>query len=609
MKSIVILSFLNVYALFHISFASANDVRTISAKLESATVFRKGAELTHSTNTALSKGENEIFIEGLSPVIDENSLKIKMSGGVTIMAHSFSQNFLTNNPADANIKRLQDSIDRYNKELVRINSKMQINDDLIQLLKANNSIGGSQNGVSVNELMKMMDYYKSKSSELSDEIVVYTARKTVVNEKINSFTRQLDSEKRKNDKVSGRLYLKLLCPAAGNFTIGVSYYTEYASWEPCYDLQSDGTDKPLKIVYKADIRQTTGLDWEKVNLTLSTVIPSNGKVAPILQAWFLEYIIATPTMKSMNIPAQNTLSYRTQNKMMEFDEVSDEYKNDAFFIRGTGGINKEKPLYIVDGVIVTDEYFSSIDPSYIKDFSVLKDEAATSLYGARASNGVIIITLKSGMDDLYVTASESEIDLNYKIDLPYSIAGNGNPQNVVLRTAETEADYRYYCAPKLDKAVFLTASIKNREKLNLLPGKANITVEGSYMGTTFIDPDNVRETLDLTLGQDNRVTVKREKMQDMSSIKFLGSEVRQEFVYRISVINTKTVPVSIIVKDQYPISTQKEVIVEGLVYTGKPHENNEIGTLTWEFELAPGKTESFDLRYIVKYPKGKRLNL
>ncbi len=601
-------SILIISVLFPLSICSAaeGDIRTVSAKLESATVFRQGAELTHTTKTSLTKGDNELYIDGLSPAIDENSLKINIPGGVTIVAHGFSQNYLADKPGNAAVKRLQDSIDRYNKELVRINTKMQINEDLIRLLRANNSIGGTQTGVNVNELMKMMEYYKNKSTELTGENNTYTARKAEITEKINSFTRQRDSEKRKNDKVSGRLHLKLLSPKAGDYAVTVGYYTDRASWEPCYDLQTDGTDKPLKIVYKADIRQTTGLDWDKVNLTLSTVVPSNEKVAPIPQAWFLEYVTANIASKGFNAPMQNAMSYALQGKEAV---VAAQNEESQIRIRGTADAATEtQPLYIVDGMPASADYFSSIDPNSIKSVDVLKDVAATSVYGSRAANGVIVVTLKSGMED-YVTSSESEIDVTYKIDLPYTVAGNGNPQNVVLRSAETEAEYRYYCVPKLDRSVYLTASIKNREKLNLLPGKANITIEGSYTGTTYIDPNNTRETLDVTLGQDSRVTVKREKLQDMSSVKFLGSDVRQEFAYRISVINTKAAPVRMIIKDQYPLSTQKDIVVEVLGFTGKPHENKEVGTLTWEFELAPGKTETFDLRYSVKYPKGKRLNL
>lgn len=66
------------------------------------------------------------------------------------------------------------------------------------------------------------------------------------------------------------------------------------------------------------------------------------------------------------------------------------------FIRGIGSLNAEStPLYIVDGAPF-DGALSSINPADIESINVLKDAAATSLYGSRAANGLIIITTKQG---------------------------------------------------------------------------------------------------------------------------------------------------------------------------------------------------------------------
>ena len=65
-------------------------------------------------------------------------------------------------------------------------------------------------------------------------------------------------------------------------------------------------------------------------------------------------------------------------------------------IRGFGTSNNTNPLYIIDGVQTDDaNILNSIDPADIDQMNVLKD-AAASIYGARASNGVIIVTTKSG---------------------------------------------------------------------------------------------------------------------------------------------------------------------------------------------------------------------
>lgn len=66
-------------------------------------------------------------------------------------------------------------------------------------------------------------------------------------------------------------------------------------------------------------------------------------------------------------------------------------------IRGTNSINSgTAPLYILDGAAISASEFNAINPSDIESISVLKDASSTSIYGARASNGVIVITTKRG---------------------------------------------------------------------------------------------------------------------------------------------------------------------------------------------------------------------
>ncbi|MCH5174150.1 MAG: TonB-dependent receptor [Bacteroidales bacterium] len=66
-------------------------------------------------------------------------------------------------------------------------------------------------------------------------------------------------------------------------------------------------------------------------------------------------------------------------------------------IRGTNSINSgTAPLYILDGAAISASDFNTINPSDIESISVLKDAASTSIYGARAANGVIVITTRRG---------------------------------------------------------------------------------------------------------------------------------------------------------------------------------------------------------------------
>ncbi|MFV0365908.1 MAG: SusC/RagA family TonB-linked outer membrane protein [Mangrovibacterium sp.] len=69
----------------------------------------------------------------------------------------------------------------------------------------------------------------------------------------------------------------------------------------------------------------------------------------------------------------------------------------SFKIRGTNSINSgTAPLFILDGVPISSSDFNTINPGDIESISVLKDASSTSIYGARAANGVVVVTTKRG---------------------------------------------------------------------------------------------------------------------------------------------------------------------------------------------------------------------
>ena len=71
--------------------------------------------------------------------------------------------------------------------------------------------------------------------------------------------------------------------------------------------------------------------------------------------------------------------------------------NSTVIIRGVGSINgKVEPLYVIDGIPLNSDNFRSLNPDDIESVSVLKDAGATSIYGNRGSNGVILVKTKKG---------------------------------------------------------------------------------------------------------------------------------------------------------------------------------------------------------------------
>ena len=592
--------FLSLFISYY-TLQAAEVPQVVPSDLKSVTVYRSGAEMVHLSTAQLAQGSQELVIRNISNQVDINSVQVNCPSAVTIMGVEFSNNFLETAETSLRLKLLRDSAEKVQKEADKITIQIQTTTDLLEVLKANRELKGSQTGLSVSELVKLMDYYKTKSTELQNELAAQKELLKKANEQLQKWRNQIREEESLNTRKAGQMKLQLSVAASGRYDFTLSYITPNAHWSPFYDIRVNDIKSPLKLVYRAKINQTTGLDWKKVRLSLSTSLPSQWGQAPVLRTWFLSYINPVHVM-------ERSLSNRVQS----MDAYKKEYKAagevPGIALRGTTSLNKEQqPLYIVNGVPMGASDFSRIDPSSIKNIQTLRAEEAASIYGSRASNGAVIVTLKDGLED-YVSVSDQELNVQFDIDLPYDVPTNGKEQTATLREYSVPAFYKYYSVPKLDKDGYLLAEVNDWEKLNLLPGEANIIFEGTYVGKSFIDPAATTDTLNLTLGRDKRVVIKKEKLADFSSTKFLGSNKLQKLTYEITVKNNKKDTVRMLLKDQYPLSTNKEIEVE-LIDNGGAEINPETGVLTWKLELAPGAVHKVRFSYSVKHPREKSVNV
>jgi len=606
--ALIVLAFLHTYA-----FAGDEKI-IVPSILKSATVYRTGAELMHTAKVILKQGNNDLVIEGLSNGLDINSVQVGSDAKLTILSVEFSTDFLKQSVKPAAIKRMEDSVEAINKEVNKITVALKTDYELLDLLKSNREMRGTQTGLSVSELMKMMEYYKAKSLETQSDIAQYQEKVNKLNEIMQKIRQQINEEEQKNNQTIGRLLLQVVSPQAGNCNLTISYITAKASWTPFYDIRVENISKPIDLLYKAKLVQTTGIDWKQVKLALATSTPNQNSNAPLLKSWFLSY--TDPVTRMENNLYMNSVQSMLKGKIPGLSEVvvtgygtkkDEEDQDTGIRIRGISSVKESAPLYILNGEPVTQQQIEKIDPANIKSMNVLKDANATSVYGSRAANGVILVTLKDQLGD-YITVKETELNVVFDIDLPYDVPGNGKEQNVSLKEFPVNTLFKYYAVPKLDKDAYLLGEVADWEQLNLLPGDANIIFEGTYIGKSYIDPNSTQDTLNLTLGKDKRIVVKKEKLKDYSSVKFLGSNKKQVFTYELTVKNNKKEPVQMLLKDQYPLSTNKDIEVE-LLESSEATNNTELGVLTWKLQLEPGAVKTVRVSYSVKYPKDKYVNL
>jgi uncharacterized protein (TIGR02231 family) len=514
--------------------------KPVTSSISGVTVFLSKAQINRAISTRLDAGKTHLIVTGLTSQLDQSSIQVSGKGSFIILGISHRQNFLSEFNVPKPLKALNDSLEFLQKELERESAEKEILNKEEQLLLSNQHIGGTNQNLTAAELKAMADFFRGRFREILTARMKQDLKIKNLNERIAKMQNQIAEQNELYSRNTSEIVISVSAEAPTTATFEVSYIVANAGWYPVYDLRATNTKSPVIVNYKANVFQNTGEQWENVRLKLSTANPNLSGLKPELATWFLDFYNYA------------YYSYSNSNKKER--------------LRSAGAVHR----------------------------GMEEDQMAAESVAAGPA--------ETAAD--YVSTIQTTLNTEFDISLPYTVKSASKPTLVDIRNHELTANYIYSVAPKLDKDAFLIARATGWEDLNLLPGNANIFFEGTYVGETTIDPNVIRDTLNVSLGRDKRIVVKREKLKDFSSKKLIGTNQRDSYAFEISVRNTKTETIKIIVEDQMPISQNSQIEIT-VLDTGNSKYNKDNGKMVWELTLAPNETKKVSFKYEVKYPKGK----
>ncbi|MDZ4757153.1 MAG: mucoidy inhibitor MuiA family protein [Bacteroidota bacterium] len=199
--------------------------------------------------------------------------------------------------------------------------------------------------------------------------------------------------------------------------------------------------------------------------------------------------------------------------------------------------------------------------------------------------------------------SSNVFNIEFNIAIPYSILADGKVNTVDAQVFEMPAVYELSAVPKLDQQTYLIGRISGNEELGQLNGRANVYFDGTFVGQSNVSSDE-NDTLNISLGVDKSILVERKKLRESSKKAFLGSTKKETNTFEISVRNTKNIAQDIIIEDNIPVSTDKQVEIT-LEESSGATINADEGKLTWHLTLQPGEIKKLKISYTVKSPKNK----
>src|SRR5690606_14770731 len=549
--------------------ANAQKPVFTQAQIQSARIYNNAAELKHKASAQISSGTSEIVITNVANYLNENTIQIGVPKNVTVMSVQFTNAYVEeydNNQDSPLVKPVKEEIEKKESELNTLLNQLNSERKSIELLDKNQSMSNAQN-FSVAELTKLLEFYKTKRTDLSNSIDKLELKEEKLEEELTALKGKLTFNETSAEKTSqGKLIVNVMSNQPATIPLEISYLTNQATWQPSYEMRIDKINEPINMLYKAQVQQNTGIDWKNVKLSLTSGPANQNTFAPELQPWFLDYYnIAYRSKMEVrpNADVVNTLQGQVPGLNIESGSGQPGASN-SVVLRGVGSINKDtEPLYVIDGVPMSSDKFRSINPDDIANIDVLKDAGATSIYGNRGSNGVIVVTTKSAMGTStmndFTQVNENQLNITFDIDIPYTILSNGKQHSVALKDTQLPATYSYVSIPKLDNNTYLIAKIKNYGEYNILPGEANVVFEGMYVGKTYVNANSNADELRLSLGKDQNISVTRTLINDKSGTKTLSSRKVQDFVYEISVRNNKKETISMFIEDQIPVSSNNDI--------------------------------------------------
>lgn len=288
MKSILFFSLLLM--IFNSSYSFANDTLKVKSEIRSVTIFLNGAEINRYTDVPLGQERRTLVFTDLSPKLDARNIRVSVPDEIKILSvyNRFGRKVSQKKEKDL-LKLMNDSIKNFDDKKSLLRNEIEALETEMNLLKINNKLGTKEAGVTIEELSKAADFYRTKTKEIKDKIFHLEKKIGEINEELAKIKTRYLKKDLKVNKPSSEVIIDILCSKSGSYGFDLTYFVNNAAWKAVYDIKAVEIDQPIYFNYNAKVYNNTGVDWNNVKIKLSTADPTLSATKPQLTPWTLNY--------------------------------------------------------------------------------------------------------------------------------------------------------------------------------------------------------------------------------------------------------------------------------------------------------------------------------
>ena len=620
MKQLLTLLALGVLCLGH----AHGSPTPVTSRVESVTVFLNGAQVTRAARITLRVGETQYRLEKLSPYVDAQSIRVRAAGDLMIKSVFYQRNYLDSTQQSEENQALTTRLEELRRQIAQQEARLAVLEEEEALLIANRTLGGRKESVTTAQLEAVADFFRERLTELKQQQTTLRFAIEDLKSEQQRLQQQRNGLSAEPEEPSGEIVITVRAEKRETVNLEVSYTVAQAGWYPTYDVRVADVASPVQVLYQANVQQQTGEDWNEVELTFSNANPQQNSTRPTLKPWYLDFYQPNRirgvaplsnrglsvgqvrgrvtdqqgnALPGVNVLAQGTTVGTVTNLDGQYQLALPQNAQSLMF-SSVGYASQEVPIYGAE-----------INVTLEVDIQELSEVVVTG-YDSELQGRVagVEVEEKARQKPVPVSSVVQPTTVSFAVDIPYTIPSDGENYTVEMQDLSIPATYEYFTAPKVSQEVFLTALITDWEVYNLMAGEASIFFEDTFVGRSVLDVDQPNDTLTVSLGQDRGISVSRTRVADYSEKNFFGTTRSEQVGYEIALRSNKAQPVSMVVEDQVPVSTNEQIRVD-VEETSSADYNETTGLLRWSLELPPAETKKLRFGYEVKYPKGQRVDL
>ncbi|PSB29815.1 hypothetical protein C7B69_09090 [filamentous cyanobacterium Phorm 46] len=536
-----------------------DHIKIVESQISEVTVYTDRALITRRGTVALTGNERELTIASLPTTLETESVRGTGAGTVAVRLLGVrTETVFSSEPTGDRIAELTAQIQELETQRRGINDKITARKIQLKFVEglSEKSVGFfsssiAKQQVGLNETGELLNFLGTNYLKYVSAIAQHERQQQELDKQIEALRQQLRQLQTPHSQQSFNIIVAIEPSGSGNFELEVSYVVIRAHWTPLYDLRVNTTNNQINLNYLAEVNQNTGEDWTGVALTLSTAKPGLGSLSPKLEPWYIDTLHST-------VKFQNTeLAMRSR--------FGSAHSSDSYLDVSEEGISRS-----VSGIVeITSEPI----------------EAETATAKISREGGTV----------------------SFQVSGNTNIPSDGTPHKVTIFTENYPFKPEYIAVPRLVSFAYLQAIVTNPlTGATLLPGKANIFRDNTFVGTMQLENVSPGEEFKLNLGIDEGLKIERELVERQVDKKLIGNQRRTSYAYRLNVTNLQQVQVHLTLKEQLPVSRNEQIKVRSTL-TNPKIVPGEMGILEWIMSLPPQAKQELYYQFVVEHPPDLRI--